>query len=146
MSPNQFPGQTLAPVPASALLGSDDQFSSWQKINQLFFNLVSNPPDVGPPAPVITSVTPGTDGGNPVLTFDFTSAQWDVYSYEYDTHSDFSTGTVEANIFPGTVGGSQEINPFFTPLLPNTQYWIRMKVQLGGVDSGWSNTATGTTP
>lgn len=38
MNASQFPGQTLQPVPPSALLGGDDEFSTLQKCNQLLYN------------------------------------------------------------------------------------------------------------
>jgi hypothetical protein len=98
-----------------------------------------------PPSPVITSITPGTDGGNPVLTFDFTSASWDNFQYQNDTDPGFLSPTTGINLIPGTVGGTQEINPF-TPLLPGTLYYVRMRVSLGGQTSDWSNVVSATTP
>lgn len=38
MGPNQFPGQTLAPLPAGISYVQDDEFSLLQKICQLLFN------------------------------------------------------------------------------------------------------------
>jgi len=46
-------------VPTQALLGSTSGLSASRLLGGSTL-----------PAPVITGVTPGTDGGNPVLTFD----------------------------------------------------------------------------
>lgn len=41
MNASQFPGQTLAPIPANIGPVADDEFSNIQKINQLLFNIVA---------------------------------------------------------------------------------------------------------
>jgi hypothetical protein len=127
-------------------------YEYWAQIWQMIlsskngsFLLYVNGLSSAPPAPVITSITPGMDGGNPILTFDFTSPAWDNYTWQVSTDPAFGTFQSGFSIVPGTMGGSQEVNPT-PPLLAGTLYYIRMKIQLGGMDSGWSNTASGTTP
>jgi len=140
----QVPSGGTGPVILSGPVVNVPGHGWFPRIGGLVQIEASGPPP--PPAPVITSITPGVDGANPILTFDFTSAQWDLFNYEYATDAGFLTGIVAVSLIPGTVGGTQEINPTIpAPLLPNTQYWVRMKIQLGGVDSDWSNVVTATT-
>lgn len=66
MNPSQFPGQTEQPVPPSALLGGDDEFSLLEKCVQLLFLIVQSGGGGGGGStiPSTTNLIKGDGAGN----------------------------------------------------------------------------------